>query len=190
MAAAVETLNRRAHTVRPYDARTAKCRPYENGRLIAGATIIGGTNMQNNAVKLSLAAVALLILAAVGLAVAMPWLAKWYAEYRMIRDSGRIAILAAYYGCLPFALTALVCLWRLLRNIQAGQAFQESSSRLMAVVSWCCLGVALVALAAFRWYPPLIFITLSMIFLFLIVRVVRNCFIAATALQEENDLTV
>ena len=170
--------------------RTAECRPYENGRLIAGATIIGGTNMQNKAVKLSLAAVALLILAAVGLAVAMPWLAKWYAEYRMIRDSGRIAILAAYYGCLPFALTALVCLWRLLRNIQAGQAFQKSSSRLMAVVSWCCLGVALVALAAFRWYPPLIFITLSMIFLFLIVRVVRNCFIAATALQEENDLTV
>ena len=60
------TLNRRAHTVRPYDARTAKCRPYENGRLIAGTTIIGGTNMQNKAVKLSLAAVALLILAAVG----------------------------------------------------------------------------------------------------------------------------
>ena len=39
--------------------------------------------------------------------------------------------------------------------------------------------VAAVTLGAFRWYPPLIFITLSMAFLFLIVRVVRNCFIAA-----------
>lgn len=146
--------------------------------------------MQNKAVKLSLAAVALLILAAVGLAVAMPWLAKWYAEYRMIRDSGRIAILAAYYGCLPFALTALVCLWRLLRNIRAERVFLDANSRLMAVVSWCCVGVAAVTLAAFRWYPPLIFITLSMAFLFLILRVVRNCFIAAIALKEENDLTV
>lgn len=170
--------------------RTAECRPYENGRQIAVAAINGGTNMQNKAVKLSLAAVGLLILAALGLAVAMPGLVKWYAEYRKIQDSGRTAILAAFYGCLPFALTALVCLWKLLRNISAGQAFQESSSRLMAVVSWCCLGVALATLAAFRWYPPLIFIALSMIFLFLIVRVVRNCFIAAIAIKEENDLTV
>lgn len=146
--------------------------------------------MQNKAVKLSLAAVGLLILAALGLAVAMPGLVKWYTEYRKIQDSGRIAILAAFYGCLPFALTALVCLWKLLRNISAGRAFQESSSRLMAVVSWCCAGVAAVTLGACRWYPPLGFVTVSMAFIFLIIRVVRNCFIAAIALQEENRLTI
>ena len=146
--------------------------------------------MENKAVKLSLAAVALFLLAAVALAITMPWLTDWYVRYRHLREQSRVAILAAFYGCLPFALAALLCLGRLLGNIRAERVFQEANSRLMAVVSWCCLGVALVALAAFRWYPPLIFITLSMIFLFLIVRVVRNCFIAATALQEENDLTV
>lgn len=142
--------------------------------------------MQNKAVKLTLAAVGLCILAAVGAAIALPWLVRWYISW----ETGRTAVLVAYYACLPFALTALVCLWKLLRNILAERVFQPSNSRLMAVVSWCCVGVALVTLAAFRWYPPLIFITLSMAFLFLIVRVVRNCFIAATALKEENDLTV
>lgn len=142
--------------------------------------------MQNKAVKLTLAAVGLCLLAAVAAAFAMPWLVKWYVAW----ETGQTAILIAYYGCLPFVLTALVCLWRLLRNIGAAQVFQNCNSRLMAVVSWCCVGVAAVTLAAFRWYPPLIFITLSMAFLFLIVRVVRSCFIAAIALKEENDLTV
>ena len=146
--------------------------------------------MQNKAVKFSLAAGALLLLTAIGLGIAMPWLVKWYAEYRKIQDSGKTAILIAYYGCLPFALTALVCLWKLLRNISAERVFLETNSRLMAVVSWCCLGATLVTLGACRWYPPLGFVTVSMAFLFLIVRVVRNCFIAAIALKEENDLTV
>ena len=146
--------------------------------------------MQNKAVKLSLAAVALFFVTAVGLAIFMPWLARWYVGYRHIRESGEIAILTAFYGCLPFALTALVCLWRLLRNIRAERVFLEENSRIMASVSWCCAAVAAVTLGACRWYPPLGFVTLSMAFIFLIVRVVRNCFIAAIALKEENALTI
>ena len=146
--------------------------------------------MKNKAVKLSLIAVGLFLAAGAALAFAMPWLVRLYAEYRHIKESGRIAIVAAFYGCLPFALTALVCLWRLLRNIRAERVFLETNSRLMAVVSWCCAGVAAVTLGACRWYPPLAFVTLSMAFLFLIVRVVRNCFIAAIALKEENSLTI
>ena len=146
--------------------------------------------MTNKAVKLSLAAVVLFLAAALALAAAMPALADWYAAYRHIRESGRLAILVAFYGCLPFALTALVCLWRLLRNIQRERVFLGENSRLMAVVSWCCAGVAAVTLGACRWYPPLGFITVSMAFIFLITRVVRNCFIAAIALKEENALTI
>ena len=146
--------------------------------------------MKNKAVKLSLIAVAVCLAAAVALAVVMPWLTGTYVKYRHMRESGRIAILVAFYGCLPFVLTALICMWRLLRNIQKERAFSAVNSRLMAVLSWCCAAVAAVTLGAFRWYPPLIFITLSMAFLFLIVRVVRNCFIAAIALKEENALTI
>ena len=146
--------------------------------------------MKNKAVKLSLAAVVFFLIAAVGLAVAMPWLARWYMELRHVRDSGRIAILAAYYGCLPFALLAQICLLKLLWNIRDDKVFSKENSRLMAIVSWCCAAVAAVTLACCRWYPPLGFVTVSMAFIFLIVRVVRNCFIAATALKEENSLTI
>ena len=146
--------------------------------------------MQNKAVKLTLAAVAFCLAAAVGMAFAMPWLSAWYQITRNLRDSGRTAILVAFYGCLPFALTALVCLWKLLRNIQREQAFLAVNSRYMSVVSWCCAAVAAVTLGTFRWYPPLILVTMSMAFIFLIVRVVRNCFLAAIALKEENALTI
>ena len=146
--------------------------------------------MKNKAVKLSLAAVAVFFAAAVALSIAMPWLLDWYVQYRRLRETGRIALQVAFYGCLPFALTALLCLWKLLRNIQQEKVFLEANSRLIAVVSWCCAAVAAVTLGACRWYPPLGFITVSMAFLFLIVRVVRNCFIAAIALREENALTI
>ena len=146
--------------------------------------------MKNKAVKLSLVAVAICLAAALGLGAGMPWLLDWYVKYRHLRETGRLAILIAFYGCLPFVLTALICLWRLLRNIQKERVFSAVNSRYMAVLSWCCAAVAAVTLGAFRWYPPLVFITLSMAFLFLIVRVVRNCFIAAIALKEENALTI
>lgn len=146
--------------------------------------------MKNKAVKLSLAAVAVFFAAAVALAIAMPWLLDWYVQYRHLRETGRIALQVVFYGCLPFALTALLCLWKLLRNIRQEKVFLEANSRLIAVVSWCCAAVAAVTLGACRWYPPLGFITVSMAFLFLIVRVVRNCFIAAIALREENALTI
>ena len=146
--------------------------------------------MKNKAVKFSLAAVVLFLIAGVIMGVAMPWVARWYSEYRCLQEDKKIAIIIAFYVCLPFAMTALICLWRLLRNIERERVFLEENSRWMAVISWCCAGIALGTLGAFRWYPPLAFITVSMAFIFLIVRVVRNCFIAAIALKEENALTI
>lgn len=146
--------------------------------------------MQNKAVKLSLAATALFLAAALALAAAMPWLTSWYANLRHIRESGRIAILTAFYGCLPFALGALICLWRLLRNIQRERVFVADNGRLLALAGWCCAAAAAVTLGACRWYPPLAFLTVALSFSFLIIRVVRNCFTAAVALKEENSLTI
>lgn len=146
--------------------------------------------MQNKAVKLSLAATAFFFLAAVGLAVWAPWLVNWYARFRGVRTAGRNAILTAFYCCLGPSLAALCCLWLLLRNIQKERPFLKENSRLMAVISWCCVLVALATGIAAVWYLPLLFVTLSMAFIFLIVRVVRNCFIAAIVLKEENSLTI
>ena len=126
------------------------------------------------------------MLAAVAGAIAMPWLVKWYISW----ETGRTAILIAYYACLPFALTALVCLWKLLQNIRAEQVFQERNSRLMAVVSWCCAGVAVSCLVCGLWYVPLFMLAAAAAFMALIVRIVKNVFQQAIAMKSELDLTV
>lgn len=146
--------------------------------------------MTNKAVKISLAATAVFLLAAAVLVGLAPWLIRQYAEFRQIPDSGRIAITAAFYGSVFPALAALCCLWLLLRNIQKDRPFLQENSRLMAVISWCCVLVALATGAAAFWYLPLVFVTVSMAFIFLIVRVVRNCFISAIVIKEENSLTI
>ena len=146
--------------------------------------------MQNKAVKLSLAATVFCFALVVALAFAAPWLVGWYAQLRRIRSSGQTAILVAFYCCVPPVLAALVCLMRLLANIRAERVFSRQNTRLMAILSWCCAAVALATAACCRWYAPLLFVTGSMAFLFLIVRVVRNCFIAAAAIKEENSLTI
>lgn len=146
--------------------------------------------MQNKAVKLSLCATAIFMLTAAVLIVCAPALIRWYAGFRQIPDSGRIAINAAFYGSIAPALAALCCLWLLLRNIQKERPFMKENSRLMGIISWCCAIVALVTGIAARWYLPLLFVTVSMVFIFLIVRVVRNCFISAIVIKEENSLTI
>ena len=146
--------------------------------------------MENKSVKLSLAATVLAMALVLVLLILGPRLIRLYADYRKIEAAAARAIVIAFYCCAAPAMAALLCLFRLLRNILHARVFLPQNSRLMALVSWCCLLVALIS-ALFAWrYPPLLFVTLSMAFLFLIVRVVRNCFIAATALQEENRLTI
>ena len=146
--------------------------------------------MHNKAVKLSIAATILCIILVIALSVAAPWVIGWYARIRQVRESGRIALLIAFYGCVPPALAALCVLLKLLSSVRDEKVFSQKNSRLMAVLSWCCVAVALITGAGARWYPPLLFVTASMAFLFLIVRVVRNCLIAATAIKEENSLTI
>lgn len=146
--------------------------------------------MHNKAVKLSIAATILCIVLVIALSVAAPWVIGWYTRIRQIRESGRIALLVTFYGCVPPALAALCVLLQLLASIRDERVFNQKNTRLTAILSWCCAAVALITGAGARWYPPLLFVTASMAFLFLIVRVVRNCLIAATAIKEENSLTI
>lgn len=146
--------------------------------------------MQNKAVKLSAAAVIVFFLLMAAGAVLAPKVARLYGQYRALPARSVTALIAAFYCCVVPAMIAMVCLFLLLRNIRLERPFLEENSRLMAVISWCCAAVSLVTLAACFWYLPLLFVSAPMAFIFLIVRVVRNCFIAAIQLKEENRLTI
>lgn len=146
--------------------------------------------MKNKAVRLLAVTTFVCLLLLLALAALAPWLIRLYADYRRLQQENATALLITFYVCFLPSLTALWCLLRLLRNIDRGKVFAETNSSLMAVISWCCAGVCAATLAAARWYFPLLLLTASMAFLFLTVRVVRNCFIAAIAVQLENSLTI
>ena len=124
------------------------------------------------------------------LAFAMPGILRWYNHIRILDDAQNLALLIAFYLCVPIALFALYNLEKLLRNIAAGDVFLRGNVQLIRRVCICCLLVSGICLPAAYFYAPLIFFCIVMAFLCPVVNVVRCVFDAAVTIREENDLTI
>lgn len=146
--------------------------------------------MKNRSASLTLWANRLLMAAVVALAFAMPALLRWYNSIRILDDEQNLALLIAFYLCVPIALFALYNLEKLLGNILAGEVFIRTNVRIIRRVCLCCLLVSLICLPAALRYQPLIFFCIVMAFLCPVVNVVRYVFDAAVSIREENDLTI
>ena len=146
--------------------------------------------MKNRSAFLTLWSNRLLMLAVLLLTFAMPNLLKWYNRIRILSDAQNLALLIAFYLCVPIALYALYNLEKLLRNILAGEVFVRPNVRIIRRVCGCCLLVSLICLPAAFYYAPLVFFCIVMAFLCPVVNVVRYAFDAAVTIREENDLTI
>ena len=146
--------------------------------------------MKKGAVITTAAAVIFCMLLLVALSIAAPELCRWYGDFRGITEKSEKVIMIAFYICTLPAMASLVSLLRILDNIRREDPFKAENHKLMSFVSYCCIAVAVVTLFAGRYYMPMLFVTAAMIFIFLIVRVVRGCFISAMYLKEENSLTI
>ena len=145
---------------------------------------------KNRSASLTLWANRTLMLVVTGLACAMPWLLRWYNRYRPLEEATNLALLIAFYLCVPIALFALYNLEKLLRNILTGEVFIRSNVHCIRRVCGCCLLVSVICLPAAFFYAPLIFFCIVMAFLCPVVNVVRHVFDAAVTIREENDLTI
>ena len=146
--------------------------------------------MNHRSATLTLWANRLLMVTILGLAFAMPGILRWYNRLRILRDDQNLALLIAFYLCVPIALFALYNLEKLLRSIAAGDVFTRLNVRLIRRVCICCGLVSGICLPASYFYAPLIFFSLVMAFLCPVVNVVRYVFDAAVTIREENDLTI
>ena len=126
----------------------------------------------------------------VALGIAAPWIIDWYVGVRHLLPIRGTTILICYYVSMTPALVALYCMNRILQPIRSERPFEKTVLKYLGIISWCCVAVAVICACGIYWYPPMIVITGTMIFLFLTVRVVISCFLAGAKLQEENDLTV
>ena len=146
--------------------------------------------MTNRSTFLTLWANRILMAVVVALAFAMPALLRWYNRIRILENGQNLALLIAFYLCVPIALFALYNLEKLLRNILAGDVFIRANVRIIRRVCGCCLLVSVICLPAAYYYAPLIFFCIVMSFLCPVVNVVRYVFDAAVSIREENDLTI
>ena len=146
--------------------------------------------MKNRSASLTLWANRILMAVVLALAIAMPKLLHWYNQIRPLRAETNLALLIAFYLCVPIALFALYNLEKLLRNILAGEVFIRPNVRMIRRVCGCCMLVSLICLPAALFYAPLIFFCIVMAFLCPVVNVVRYVFDAAVSIREENDLTI
>ncbi len=125
--------------------------------------------------------------------VAAPFLVRYY-DNKIIVSNGMpsvfIPLLVTLYCAAVPAVTALVSLDRLLRNIRRGEPFTMQNVKYLRVLSYCCFAAAVIFIYFACLRPFAFLIVVAAGFFGLILRVVKNCFEQAAALREENDLTI
>lgn len=140
--------------------------------------------------RIMLWAVRFFMLVLIALVFLAPKLIHWYIDIRRMEEVLGTVILVAFYACMPSVALALWTMDRLLRRFSKGDVFTVSNVGLIRLISVCCALVAVATVCGGIGYPPLWFVALLMAFLCLAVLVVAQVLEAATAIREENDLTI
>ena len=145
---------------------------------------------KDKSINLSIACVCAFALILLALDLSVVW--SWVSGGRLSETHRQYLIM--FTATVAFgSVCAWICLWalyRLLKNVQAGQVFTEDTVRLLRIISWCCAGAAAVCLlsAAYAW--PFLIVAIAAAFMMLIVRIVKNCFRQAIDMKSELDLTI
>ena len=98
-------------------------------------------------------------------------------------------LVTVYVGCVPAALL-LIFLFILLRRIDSGEVFIQKNVDSLRYISWCCFAGAAVSAVSLFYYFPWVMVAVAAAFMGLIVRIVKNIFGRAVALQDDADHTI
>ncbi|MGI6178079.1 MAG: DUF2975 domain-containing protein [Eubacterium sp.] len=98
---------------------------------------------------------------------------------------------AAGYGCAAALIVMLIILWKFLGRIEHESVFSEATVRDLERIGRCCLAGALLSGVFgvfFRW--SFLAAAAAAVFMYLILRVVRDAFGKALEMKDELDLTI
>lgn len=120
------------------------------------------------------------------LAIALPWLVTWFVEVRN-KDAGLpTVVMLTCYPCVPFAVTALLYLRKLLKNCLAGLVFGDQNITALRVVTWSCLGGAVITFVAGYYYMPFYVVSIAAAGCAIIVKVIKDIFVAELDARREE----
>jgi hypothetical protein len=145
---------------------------------------------KSHSLKLSRIMTILFLLLTLAVIPGLPSILSWYIGYAGKNSEIYHRLLYTLWAATIPALAALICLGRLLKNIDRGQIFVRHNVKLLRILSWCCFAAAGVFLVTSLYYVTGLLIVISASFMGLILRVVKNVIAQAVELKEESDLTV
>lgn len=125
-------------------------------------------------VKLSIILTDIFILLLIVGAVCLPWMVRWYVEFKHREASLPTTIMLTCYPCAPFAGAVLITLRKILKTVQNGTVFSLKNCERFKRMSICCYIVAVAMLVAGSFYLPFYVSAICTAFIGLIFRIIKN----------------
>jgi len=95
-----------------------------------------------------------------------------------------------FIPCAAMAYAALAVLVRLLLNIKNERMFTSENIMLLRILAWLCMAVAAITAWCGPGYMPLFIVSAAALFISVILFVIKDVFVNAKIISEENDLTI
>lgn len=141
-------------------------------------------------INLTVAYIIILAVAFVALLFAAPFAAFWYCDLTGKGDVAAKVLMSVFYICSPAAVVVIVSSLKLLKNMKNGEFFTAINTKHLSRMSMSCIFVAPVCIVGCFWFYGFMPIAVSAIFMFLILRIIKNVFEYGCEIKEENDLMV
>ena len=81
-------------------------------------------------------------------------------------------------------------LYRMIGRIGEEQIFSDENVSCLRLISWMCFAVAVICLISTAYYIFFLIIAACAAFMGLLIRVIKNVFVRAGEIKEENDYTI
>ena len=144
---------------------------------------------KNRTLTLSLAFTTIFAIALAILTLAAPWIVEFLCGF-FHRDYLTKFLTVVTYLAVPAGWGAIIFLYKILLSVDKGNVFEEDNVKSLSILSWLCIYVGVLSGFASLRFMMFIIISISALFIGLIVRVVRNIISTAIEIKEENDMTV
>ena len=143
---------------------------------------------KNFSARLTIVVTGIFSLLLIAVMILFPGLMKFFFGY-LPNGITRLVIIA-FYCCGHAAAAARYTIFRVMLNVIRDDVFTKKTVFFIRLLSWCCLFVSVVCLVFGKFWPPLLIVSFSALFMTLILHVLKNVMSRATEIKEENDMTI
>jgi len=120
-----------------------------------------------------------------------PWIVRGFVTYSVsARGKSTLLFMITVYTCAVPLGFILWDLYRLVSRIGREEIFTEENIRGLRRISWMCFAVAFLCLASALYYRLFLIVAAGAILMGLLIRVIKNVFVRAREIKEENDYTI